>query len=613
MLLKLQNRILKMVAQDEDPSITLIQLCTDVEGMLPGSYASILRLDSKGRLQPCAAPNLPVEYTAALKNAKIGPDVGSCGSAAFLGKSVTVADIEHDARWANYKALALAAGLRACFSSPIFSTKGEVLGTFALYFPEVRSPSPFEQSIVEGCLPLCMVTLEHHERMLENQRLAFTDALTGLANRAKFNDVLNRLSQAKNWSLLSIDIDNLKTVNDTFGHAAGDDLIYAIAQRLSTVAGRVPVYRLSGDEFAIIVDVAKLVKAERLAKRILVQIDKPAVCAGHTIRPSATVGIAYSGPELSVSEVRHHADIALYHAKETGRGSFATFSAGLGSIIAQRSETIQTVATALREDRIEAWYQPIVRIETGEIVGVEALARMRRKDGTIAPAALFHEATKDVFVAACLACHMIANISRDVGYWLKLGIPFQHVGINLSAADLRDDNLAENLTLIFQREGIPLHRVILEVTESVYLSGADQSIVKKIAALRNSGFKVALDDFGTGYASLTHLITLPIDIIKIDKSFVDRLAPDDVGTGIIEGILLIASRLGIRVVAEGIETLAQADMLAERGCFLGQGYLYSKAVPHSEMTSLLLKRAQKDMDGSEKAISLSSTPGRRTG
>lgn len=591
MLIEVQNSILKMVAQGDDLHTTLETLCFELERLLPGTRASILTLDIRGLLHPFVAPSLPDDYSAALDGIAIGPAAGSCGTAAYLRRVVVVNDIESDPRWSASKHLARTAGLKACFSSPIFGSKGQVLATFALYFDEPRGPTAFEQSVVEGCLPLCMIALERHERVLERERLAYTDALTGLTNRAKYNKDLETLP-ASGWSLLLIDIDNLKTVNDTFGHSAGDDLIAAVALRIADAAAPSGAYRIGGDEFAVILNEGASDDLVKLAERIGQSVSVPAVCGEHTAFPTVTIGIAHALAGLSVAQVRQNADIALYHAKEENRGGVLIYDADLTTAISRRSEAIHKVAAALKDDRIEAWYQPIVRIDTTEIVGVEALARMRAMDGTIVPAAEFFEATKDAQVAAALTRRMIECIARDVGEWLRLGIPFQHVGINLSAADFSCTDLPESLEDAFKREGVPLHHAVLEVTESVYLGDRDRRVAKKIASLRAAGLRIALDDFGTGFASLTHLITVPVDIIKIDKSFTDLLGPDDPGTSIVEGILHIAKRLGIKVVVEGIETLEQAELLLERGCVLGQGYLYSKALPADEICTLLRERGQ---------------------
>jgi diguanylate cyclase (GGDEF)-like protein len=605
MLVGVQNIVLKMVAQGDDLELTLSKLCVEVERLLPGTRASILSLDAEKRLHPCAAPSLPEYYSQAADGIAIGPLVGSCGSAAFLQKPVVVSDIETDPRWAFARQLALPLGLKACFSSPIFGSNGIVLGTFALYFSESRAPSPFEQSIVEGCLPLCMIALERHERLFEHRRLAFTDILTGLPNRAKFNEMLERQAQAEEWTLALLDLDNLKTVNDTFGHAAGDELIITVASRLADALAPISVYRLGGDEFAVILDSARTRTAEDIASELIVAVSRLANCDGHSVFTTASVGLAKSNGSISVHETRHNADLALYHAKETSRGGFVTYDESIATGIAQRSAAILSVASALRENRIEAWYQPIVRLDTEEIVGVEALARMRSPGGAITPAAEFHEATKDAHVAAALTRQIIACVARDVGSWLRSGIPFQHVGINLSAADFACSDLPESLIAAFMQENVPLHHAILEVTESVYLGARNDKVGRKMALLRAAGLKVALDDFGTGFASLTHLITVPVDVIKIDKSFVDRLGPGDVGTAIVEGILHIAKRLGIKVVAEGIEQPGQAKRLAKKGCLFGQGYLYSKPMPPSEIKGLLLEQSRYVNESRERARSAS--------
>lgn len=223
---------------------------------------------------------------------------------------------------------------------------------------------------------------------------------------------------------------------------------------------------------------------------------------------------------------------------------------------------------------------------------MEALCRVKSQDGSIIPASDFHEATKDARVAGLITERMVAQAARDVAGWLAIGVPFQHVGINVSAADFQGGGLSGLIETEFARAGVELKHVILEVTESVYLGHREQPVSREIKALREAGLKIALDDFGTGFASLTHLLTVPVDIIKIDRSFVERLSSGDVGTAVVEGILHIARNIGVRVVAEGIETDGQARALKDMGCILGQGFLYSPAVDRLEMTRLLLDHAQ---------------------
>ena len=326
---------------------------------------------------------------------------------------------------------------------------------------------------------------------------------------------------------------------------------------------------------------------------ILTTLAVPTECRGHMILPRATIGGAVlSAEDADAKSVREHADFALYHAKETGRGGFVLYWPGIGSAIKTRIEVIRDVDAALQQGRIDAFYQPILRLDTRAIVGLEARCRLRKPSGEIVPAAAFHQATSDVNVASQLTERMMAVVAADVRTWLDKGIPVQHVGINIASADFHSGTLYSRLEAAFGRENVPLKHVILEVTESVYLGLRDPVVAREIKTLRGHGLRVALDDFGTGFASLTHLLTVPVDIIKIDKSFIDRLAPGDPSLAIVEGLIEIARKLDIRVIAEGIESEVQAGLLTEIGCKLGQGYLFSQAVPRQITAGLLGRFAQ---------------------
>ncbi|WP_418898890.1 EAL domain-containing protein [Terripilifer ovatus] len=595
-----------MVAKGETLKATADRLCAEVEKRFPDIVCSILTIDRSGLLHPLAAPSLPEAYSAALDGLLIGPFVGSCGTSAYLRMPVTVFDIENDPRWAMYKSTPLSLGLLACWSSPICDGRGEVVGVFGFYFREKRGPNAREKEIVDTCVHLCAIAIERNERLLQHERRANVDTLTGLSNRASFAAALSHLSclEPGSWALLVVDLDNLKIINDTFGHLAGDDFLRVVASRISTVVLPDPVFRVGGDEFAILVQSpGSLSRIADMAAEILRALAEPAICGGHTIVPKATVGGAIlSELETSTTQVREHADLALYHAKEFGRGGFVLYERGLSSKIMSRRKAIRDVTTALREDRVDAFYQPIFMFDTRKIVGMEALCRLRTPDGRIVAASEFYEATSDAQVATDLTQRMMSIVASDVRNWLDMGIPFQHVGINVASADVHGGKLNERLTAAFHRENVPLQHVILEITETVYMGERDQIVAREIKDMRTEGLRIALDDFGTGYASLTHLLTVPVDIIKIDKSFVDRLAPEDAGAAIVEGLVLIAGKLGIRVVAEGVETEAQLKQLSRLGCNIGQGYLFSRAVDRDAATKLLLESAEQPADILNRAV-----------
>ena len=598
-LIQLQNVILEMIARGETLERTAARLCTEVEALVPGVICSVVMVDEAGLLRPLAAPNLPQSYSDAVDGLAISPRCGSCGTAAYLRAPVTVTDIANDDRWAEYRHLPLPLGLKACWSSPIINVQGIPIATFAFYYRACRGPTDFEREIVRHCVHLCIIAMERHQRVIEHERRAFTDALTGLPNRAAFDTALSRLNCATPgaWALFVIDLDNLKNVNDTFGHHAGDCLLQIASERLAAAVAPARLFRIGGDEFAVVLEGDALRDLDATAEHILGALSTPADCGGHVVVPRATIGGAVLSLGERVAErVRQNADFALYHAKESGRGGFVRYWPGIGTSMTRRLTAIRDVDAALRDHQIEAYYQPIVRLDTREVVGLEALCRMRIGQRII-PAIAFHEATTDVHVATALTERMMSLVAADVRTWLDLRIPFQHVGINVSSADMHGavDRVLERA---FQAQAVPLRHVILEVTESVYMGHGDRTVQKAIEALRDKGLKVALDDFGTGFASLTHLLTVPVDIIKIDKTFVDRLAPGDASMAIVEGLISIAGKLDIRVVTEGIETEEQAGYLHALGCQLGQGYLFSRPLDRHATTALLMARAQ-HVDGTQ--------------
>jgi diguanylate cyclase (GGDEF)-like protein len=596
-MLQLQNEILEMVATDAWLSETMETLCRGVETLLPGVVCSVLSVGADGCLHPLAGPSLPRAYSESLDGVLPGVNVGSCGTAVYTRAPVEATDIEADPRWAGFAKIPLSVGLRACWSTPIMGRDGAVLGAFAFYFREKRGHTAQEAEVVRTSIHLCAIALERDRQAASQHRLAYRDMLTDLPNRAAFNTASDKIvvGAGRPSALLIVDLDNLKAINDTFGHRAGDILLQAAALCIGAGAAPHKAYRLGGDEFGVLVEGpdAKPAALEALAHRILAGLARPVDCDGHLTVPRATIGGSVRGAGKSVEELRQTADFALYHAKETQRGGFVAYSAQLGTTMTKRLSVIRDVGEALRENRIDAHYQPIVRIDTGEIVGLEALFRVITADGRVLSAGDYIEATSDVHTATQLTHRMMNIVARDVRAWLDQGIWFQHVGVNAASTDFQNDSLLKVIQAAFDREDVPLKHVILEVTESVYMGQAGDGVARQLQSMRANGLRVALDDFGTGFASLTHLLTVPVDIIKIDKSFVARMEPESRAAAIVEGLLGMASKLGIKVVAEGIETQSQAAQLKAFGCTLGQGYLYSRAVDRQTVTRMLFDKAQR--------------------
>ncbi|MFN3636318.1 MAG: diguanylate cyclase domain-containing protein, partial [Rhizobium rhizophilum] len=490
MLLPLQNIILEKIATGQSLAETVDYLCREVETMRDDIVCSVLLLDEERRLRHLAGPSLPLEYTSAIDGIAIGHGVGSCGTAAYHGEPVLVEDIDTHEYWQPYKQLALPLGLKACWSTPVIGS-GKVLGTFAFYYRTTRGPSEQERLIVNACVHLCAIAIERDQRMLERRRMADTDGLTGLPNRSRFNEVIAEVSRREpDWALMLVDLDNLKMVNDTFGHGAGDDLIRIVAERMKQEAAPGMAFRLGGDEFAVLVPCIATTDPAVLADTLIARIKEPADCAGHLIYPAATLGGARAGLERSPQQVRQNADYALYHAKERARGRYLEYQPGLGTSIAKRFRSVQEVDQALRDDRIDAHYQPIIDLATGRIMGFESLCRMKMPDGRLIAAAHFHEAMKDAHVAIEITERMLERVAAAASDWKREGLLFSRVGLNLTAADFHRGGLTRRIVDAFERLGLPAGTVVAEVTESVYIAQKDNVVAEEIQAMREAGIKV---------------------------------------------------------------------------------------------------------------------------
>ena len=596
---QLQQDILAMVARGCSIQETGEHICRHAERLAAGVLCSIVTVDHDGLIHPLAGSSISAAYSAALDGIAIGPGVGSCGTAAFLRKAVAVEDIFSDPLWAPYHELAAmldkAHGVKACWSSPILRSDGRVLGAFGFYYKANRGPTVEERAIVAKCVDLCALVLERDEIRAENKRLANFDLLTGLGNRANFIQTLGTAYGAGNkpLALLLIDIDDLGRINDTSGYAVGDRLIGKVGQTVAQIAAPGMTFRVDADEFAVLIE-GTAVDLSRIAAEILRSMDEQTFRNdGQPFALSVTCGGTVSGPNsrCDVSTFLQQADLSLQHAKQTSQGSFVLYSDDLASATAKRFRMLQTVTSALAEHRIEAHYQPIVRLDTREIVGLEALCRVRTPEGKIIPAGALTDAIQDLTLGNILTDRMLALVARDIAYWLDQNIPLQHVGVNVSMADFRKGNIRERIAAAFKAHGAPLDHLVLEVTESVYMDDNDSMVAQAIEDLRADHLLVALDDFGTGFASLTHLLDFPVDIIKIDKSFVDQMS-DGRGEVVIKALLDMADGLGMRVIAEGVETAEQATRLQHLGCTYAQGYLFGRAVSPEQTAEALGQRSQ---------------------
>jgi diguanylate cyclase (GGDEF)-like protein len=603
-LLRLQTEILEAVARGEPLTSIGKLLCLRAEHFAPDAVCSILQIDDAGALAPLAAESLPEQYSEALRGIRTGPKSGSCGTAAFRNAEVVVTDVETDPLWEDYRQLILPLGFKACWSTPIRNPAGKVIATFGFYFRQKRGPSKRERDVVEICVHLCALAIEHERMKERNFRLAYYDALTGLPDRGRFNQLLSeQIERGRPFGLILLDIDHLKAINDTIGHAAGDRLIATVGKRLTALHEFLVPCRLGGDEFAIIARGCEHHEmlthwAGLLSDAVTGLVEM----AGQTFEAHVTMGGAVFGIDgVDADTLCQNADFALYHAKESHRGGYLAFHSELRTEMTRRISLIRQLDHALGDGQVEPFYQPLVDLETGQIIGAEALARLRIGDRIVA-AGEFNVALTDPRLAYDLTGQMLEQVAKDMRAWLDSGVQVQHVGVNVTTGDFGRGDLAQRIMEIFGEARVPLHHIVLEVSESVYMGGNDMLVPHAVEELRRQGLRVALDDFGTGFASLTHLMSFPVDIIKIDRSFITALGIDRQSDTVVSGLIDITRKLGMQTVAEGIERAEQEELLRSLGCDYGQGYLYSRPISAEDYTRLLKECGQGLGDGAGSTV-----------
>ncbi|BFU44819.1 putative bifunctional diguanylate cyclase/phosphodiesterase [Krasilnikovia sp. MM14-A1004] len=408
------------------------------------------------------------------------------------------------------------------------------------------------------------------------------DALTGLANRGLFIERVQQALRAGEPAVMFVDLDDFKRINDSLGHAAGDALLIEVARRLrGSVRDNDTAARLGGDEFAILIEGGGADTAISVAQRIIEALAEPVDTGGTQVLTRGSVGIAVAGPDGDATDLLREADVAMYAAKNRGKGQFVVFDASMQDPVRSRVGLEVDLRRALETDEIHLAYQPIVCLNGGGIVGAEALVRWTHpSQGMLSPAA---------FLPVAEASGLILPLGRKVlelacaqgVRWLadRPGSDFV-ISVNLSVHQLQHRGIVEEICAVVSDAGLPPAALMLEITESALVHDGEL-VASQVERLRALGFGVALDDFGTGYSSITHLQRFRVDQLKIDRSFV---AADD---GVCEAVLRLAELLGLETVAEGIETAEQARRVRDFGCKYGQGYWFAKPVAPDAFEELL--------------------------
>jgi diguanylate cyclase (GGDEF)-like protein len=424
------------------------------------------------------------------------------------------------------------------------------------------------------------------------RRLAHSDPLTGLANRLDLTDHIDAAVGAlgpasPGVALLLLDLDGFKAVNDSFGHAVGDELLARVARRLrESLRPGDTAARLGGDEFAVLVEQVDGNQALAAAQRVLAAVGTAFELSRTTVAISASVGLVHATDARGSQDLMRDADVAMYRAKAEGKNRIVSFEPAMQALVSRRLALETELRRGVEEGEFRLHYQPVVDLATREIVGVEALIRWQHPTRGLLPPGEFIDIVEDTGLIVPLGRWVIERAVHDAAGWCGPDGAQLSVSVNLSPRQFHDVDLISTIDGALASTGLAAGSLVVEITENLLLNDAALASAR-LTDLRRRGVRVAVDDFGTGYSSLAYLDRYPVDVLKIDRSFVGSLGRSGKSTALVRAIVDLGGALGLQTVAEGVEEERQASLLTTLGCDLAQGYLYSAPVPAGELAELV--------------------------
>jgi diguanylate cyclase (GGDEF)-like protein len=578
----------ELIARDAPLSEVLEELVVGIENYEPSVIPCVVLLNRESNtLHPGAGPSLPPAWLSAIDGVVIGPNVGSCGSAAWSGELVITEDMSTDPKWEPIRGFAAECGLRHCWSMPIAAADGGTLGTFALYGPEPRRPLAEHMELMKDGARLAGIAIERRLTMEKLIHDARHDGLTGLPNRrAIFEQLEAARARSSATAVLFLDLDGLKVINDSLGHDRADEMIREIGDRLRSTARSADfVGRFGGDEFVIIAEgMSGRRQAGELAERLLDAVSRP-LSGVDAPAVTASVGITLITDGTEASEAIRQADSAMYAAKRAGRNGCRFHEGGAPTRPGRRLVMARALRGAEMRGEMRVVFQPVFDLKDGAIVGVESLLRWGHPElGEVGPGEFVPVAEESGAIIPLGAwvlresCEVIRALSEQVGRSLELSV-------NVSARQLSRPGFANSVRQTLAHACFPAALLTLEITETALIS-PDVDTARALRDLESLGVGIVLDDFGTGYSSLSWLKRHPFRGIKIDRGFVAGISHDRVNHAIVAGVIGMARAMGCTVTAEGVETSAQHDALRALECDRGQGFLLGRPMSADELAKL---------------------------
>jgi len=589
-----QNRILNLVASGADLAVILTTLAQFLEAQADG-FCSIAALDQNGsRYSLVVAPSLPQGFDRAFAGGT--PDQGNTPCTEAIGRRarVVVADLSAYPLEAPLRDVVREAGLVSVSAWPILGSKGQVLGALSLYSQRQGDVQPLRPHIISICTDLAGIAIESRGAADRIWHLAHHDDLTGLPNRFLFNHYLPRaLARAERAggtvSVLFFDLDRFKIINDTLGHGAGDDVLRQVsAHLLACVRATDTLARVGGDEFALLVEQVDSVQdLSDLAQRLLTAAARSLTINGQECQLSGSIGIAtYPKDGQDGSSLLKNADIAMYRAKSSGKNNFEFYSNDINVHSVERLSLESQLRRAVASREFEVHYQPKIGIQTGSIAGAEALVRWRHPQRGMLLPGEFIGIAEEVGVIGSIGRLVLEIVCADAARWRDESLIPVRIAVNLSAQQFADSRLIVDLDSILRETGCDPQALEFEITESVVMTSPEKALLL-LEQIKELGITIAIDDFGTGHSSLAYLKRFPVDSVKIDYAFVRDIAADENDFAITKAIIALGHSLGLKVVAEGVETETQLEILRSCHCDEFQGFLFSRAIPSLEFERML--------------------------
>jgi diguanylate cyclase (GGDEF)-like protein/PAS domain S-box-containing protein len=593
-LLAAQAHVLGLIARDAPLMATLSAVARLVETEAGAARCAVLLLDEDGEtLTVAAAPSLVDTGLHEADGLVVRPLAGSSGTAVHRQLPVLVSDVASDPLWAETRRAALARGLRAAWAMPVTTAESRrVLGTVTVYFDRPRTAGRSDIRLLEAAAGLAGIAIERSQAQTRLAHQAAHDALTGLPNRVFFLDraahALARTRRSRSSvAVLFCDLDRFKVINDSLGHEAGDKLLRELARRLQEVVRPGDtVARFGGDEFTILCEsIADEAHALAIAERVGHVAATPFALGDAEVLVTMSVGIALgSGARTSPEALIENADAAMYRAKARGGNRREVFDRDMRARSKRRLALQSALHRAVERGEFRVFYQPVVCLRSRLPVGAEALVRWQHPERGLVGPDEFIGLAEETGLIVPIGAQVLREACRQVERWRVAGAGRQPlcIKVNLSARQFAHPSLVEVVAGILAETGVDPARVYLEITESVLMDDAE-STGAALSELKSLGVSLAVDDFGTGYSSLLYLKRFPVDELKVDRTFVAGLLGNAEDRAIVAAVVNLAHTLGLKAVAEGVESTGQLARLQELGCDMGQGYHFGRPMPAESM------------------------------